>query len=137
MRKITDHIVEGDSVNHQLTIEVLDEPGSGGANHKYVIGGYSGRANKAREAGESSNRFPPDKTLILFQNGAIKESGINGLTHEALLAIIVDRLKAFEAGPYPSSGTAIALGFCMSALRELKGRTPERIARGVEGTHQK
>lgn len=36
MRKITDHIVEGDSAP-QLDIEVTDEPGHGGANHNYLI----------------------------------------------------------------------------------------------------
>ena len=30
-----------------------------------------------------------------------------------------------------------ALAHCMSALRELQKRTRARIARGVEGTHQK
>src|SRR5260370_33165503 len=39
MRTLTDHIVEGDSVNHQLVIEVTDEPGQGGANHRYEITG--------------------------------------------------------------------------------------------------
>jgi hypothetical protein len=37
MRTITDHIVEGDSANHQIQIEVTDEPGAGGANHKYEV----------------------------------------------------------------------------------------------------
>ena len=31
MRKLSDHIVEGDAANHQLTIEIGDEPGDGGA----------------------------------------------------------------------------------------------------------
>jgi hypothetical protein len=40
VRTLTDHIVEGDSANHQLTITVTDEPGAGGANHRYVIDGF-------------------------------------------------------------------------------------------------
>ncbi len=36
-RILTDHIVEGDSANHQLVIEVIDAPGQGGANHRYQI----------------------------------------------------------------------------------------------------
>ena len=42
MREITDHIVEGDLPQNQLTIEVTDEPGAGGANHNYVIHGQYG-----------------------------------------------------------------------------------------------
>ena len=37
MRTLTDHIVEGDSVNHQVVITVTDQPGAGGANHEYHI----------------------------------------------------------------------------------------------------
>ncbi len=36
LRQITDHIVEGDSVNHQLEVAVVDEPGQGGACHEYL-----------------------------------------------------------------------------------------------------
>jgi hypothetical protein len=133
MRKLTDHIVEGDSVNHQLVIEVLDKPGAGGANHRYMISGFDGTKNPS---------VPPEikryeACEILFQNGAIKEAGVNGVTQEALLAIIIDRLSAFTKGPYPSDETARALDHCHQALDALQARTKERMARGVEGTHQK
>ena len=36
-REIRDHIVENDSVNHQLEILVVDEPGSGGASHHCYV----------------------------------------------------------------------------------------------------
>jgi hypothetical protein len=68
LRTLTEHIVENDSVNHQLTIEVLDEPGHGGASHNYEITGPNAM-----------------KTRIEFQNGPIKEFGVNGLSNEALL----------------------------------------------------
>ena len=37
---------------------------------------------------------------IRFQNGPIAEAGVNGLTHEALLAVLEDRLVGFQSGPY-------------------------------------
>jgi hypothetical protein len=134
MRTLTDHIVEGDSANHQLSIEVTDEPGAGGANHRYEITGFDTATNPSnRDAqgyGSSHSRF-----LILFQNGPIKEAGVNGLTHEALLAIVIDRLRSFQAGPYHSNWNQSALHKIEDALDDLQIRTRERIKRGVEGTH--
>lgn len=125
MRKLIDHIVEGDSANHQLEIQVLDEPGHGGACHEYeittgAIGGH-GRSLGA--------------VHIPFQNGPIKEFGVNGITQEALLAITIDRLRSFQSGPFACRENAIALTHCEDALMWLQRRTRARIARGVEGTN--
>lgn len=128
MRKLTDHVVENDSANHQLTIEVRDEPGAGGAHHNYVISGFK----------DSYGYFDcEDSAGIVFQNGPIKENGVNGLTHEALLAIVIDRLRSFQAGPYSCRDNAVALTHIEEALMWLQRRTRERIKRGVEGTNQK
>ncbi len=132
MRKLTDHIVEGDSVNHQLDIEVTDEPGAGGANHAYQIRGFRLDTNPSDDrTGHHYNGF------VLFQNGPIKEVGINGVTQEALLTIVIDRLRSLQAGSYACEANAAALKNCLQALDHLQARTRERIARGVEGTHQK
>jgi hypothetical protein len=125
MREITDHIVSGDQAV-QLKINVTDEPGAGGACHNYAIS-WAGPV-----AGG-----PDDFLAIHFQEGAIKENGVNGITQEALLAIVIDRLRSFQAGPYPSEENDSALALCEAALECLKKRTLRRIARGVEGTHQR
>lgn len=132
MRKLTDHVVEGDSVNHQLIIEVTDEPGSGGANHAYRI------------SWGAPIRNTPDTILNVlgsiafgFQNGPIKEVGVNGITHEALIAICIDHLKSFQAGSFASESNERALHHLRLALNELQMRTRERLSRGVEGTHRK
>lgn len=130
MRRLTDHIVDGDSANHQLAISVTDEIGAGGANHRYEITGFSCLTNPSAKDYEQTNI-----ELIFFQNGPIKEAGVNGVTQEALLAIIMDRLKSFQAGPYASVHNANALSHCEAALSDLQARTRQRIARGVEGTH--
>jgi hypothetical protein len=135
MRTLTDHIVSGDQAV-QLQIEVHDEPGQGGANHLYMIKGFDTEKNssdpfKARH-GESAKR-----ATVLFQNGPIKEVGVNGITGEALLAIQIDRLRSFQAGPYACRENAIALTHCEEALMWLQRRTVARIKRGVEGTHEK
>lgn len=138
MRQLTDHIVEGDSANHQLTISVLDEPGQGNACHRYDISGIDTSTNVGEDA---LARVLPgsDRTVlpILFQNGPIKDVGVNGVTHEALLAILIDRMRGFQAGPYSTRSNAIALTHMEEALMWLQQRTRERIKRGVEGTHAK
>jgi hypothetical protein len=122
MRNITDHIVSGDQAV-QLQIEVRDDPGSGGANHIYQV--------KSGDKDEDVN------FIIAFQNGPIKEFGVNGVTGEALLAIEIDRLRGFQNGPYKCRENSIALTHIEEALMWLQRRTVERIKRGVEGTHEK
>lgn len=122
MRELTSHKVNG--LNDVLKIEVLDEPGAGGANHAYAIVPTVGNASGVR---------------IDFQKGPLQETGNvpNGLSQEALLAIVEDRLKCFQAGPYACRENAIALTHVQDAMHWLHHRTRERIARGVEGTSNK
>jgi hypothetical protein len=136
MRIIADHIVEGDSANHQLTIAVTDAPGAGGANHRYEITGFDTASNPSH-ADAQGYAASYSRELVLFQNGPIQEVGVNGVTHEAMLAIIIDRLRGFQRGPYACRENAIALTHCEDALMWLQRRTRERIRRGVEGTHAK
>lgn len=117
LRELTSHKVNG--CNEAIAVSAIDEPGSGGACHVYQI---------------SSEGFCFE---IRFQNGPIKEAGINGLTHEALLAVLDDRLVGFQSGPYATADNAEALEHIRKAMECLHRRTKERLARGVEGTHQK
>lgn len=133
MRKLTDHIVPGDSANHQLTIEVTDQPGKGGACHRYEVTGFDSSTNISNE----DKPYTVQKLTVLFQNGPINEFGVNGVTHEALLAIVIDRLRSFNQSPFQSADNFSALECCKLALTHLQNRTRARIARGVEGTHEK
>ena len=126
-RRITEH--EVNEANSRLDVRVVDQPGSGGAHHWYSVGlqddlpaGHPWKENGGVE--------------ILFQNGPLKESGVNGITHEVLLAIVADRLRSFQAGPFASDENREALDHVERALGWLHKRTRNRLARGVEGTHQ-
>jgi hypothetical protein len=134
MREITTHKVNG--CNEALTITVLDEPGAGGANHLYDIRGMNTGTNSSCPF---TKRYgsPADHATVLFQNGPIKDAGTNGVTHEALLAIVIDRLRSFQAGPYACRENALALTKVEEAMHWLHARTLARVARGVEGTHEK
>lgn len=106
--------------NQELVITVVDEPGHGHANHAYDI--------------EGGMAVP---THLRFQNGPISADGncVNGITHEALLAVLIDRLRGFQSGPYACKANACALTHMEEALHWLQQRTIERMRRGVEGTH--
>ena len=116
-RTLTEHQVN--PANDRIAVSVMDEPGSGGANHHYLV------------------ECPEGQWAISlhFQNGPINEVGVNGLTHEVLLAILTDRLRGFQSGPYASRHNALALTALEEAQNWLNRRTFERMARGVEGTH--
>lgn len=72
---------------------------------------------------------------IRFQDGPVAD-GINGITNEALLAILKDRLTGFQSGPFACSENEGALCCIQAAQSILAYRTRSREARGVEGTHQ-
>ena len=134
MREITSHQVN--PANDRLTIRVMDEPGSGGACHHYVISGFNTLTNPS-EPFSALYGAPSRHSTVLFQNGPINEVGVNGITHEALLAILIDRLEAFQRGPFANGYNRIALSSLRDAQDALQERTRERMARGVEGTHEK
>jgi len=115
-REIKDHITN--PVNDRIIIRVMDDPGPGGASHLYYV--------------YIPEIMGPGLELH-FQEGPTAEAGVNGITQEVLLAIVIDRLRAFQAGPFPSNYNDSALMHCEQALEQLKARTRERMARGVEG----
>lgn len=117
---------EINSQNDTWTMTVMGERGSDGAHHHYRI---TTRGCK-REPDVANAHGVWD---IVFQNGSIDEVGVNGLTSEALLFILVDRLRSFQSGPSSSRENALALTKCEEALHWLQQRTLDRMRRGVEG----
>lgn len=130
MRELTSHKVNG--LNEALSIQVLDEPGQGNACHRYSITDVFGVATKENEP--QSGRV---NCTIEFQNGPIQEAGVNGISGEALLAIVEDRLIGFQSGPFACRENAVALTKLQEAMMWLQKRTRDRMARGVEGTNVK
>jgi hypothetical protein len=125
MRELTSHKVNG--LNEALEIEVLDDPGQGNACHRYVI---RGEGDSSRSTWENAH------CDIRFQNGPIQEHGVNGISNEALLAVVEDRLLGFQSGEFACRENALALTKLQEAMMWLLKRTRDRLARGVEGTNQ-
>jgi hypothetical protein len=122
LREITSHQVN--PVNQALKIGVHDEPGPGGASTLYSI---------TVPDVKYGNFTAPAMVTLKFQNGPAAE-GVNGITHEALLAILIDRLEGFQNGPFSHYDNEMALNHLKDATAALARRTRDRIARGVEGT---
>jgi hypothetical protein len=121
-RDVTNHKVNG--VNESLRVKAMDSPGPGGACHHYRMEFLTGD-------GDCSLAFD-----LHFQNGGMAEVGVNGITNEALLAIVEDRLEGFQRGKFACRENALALTKLQEAIMWLQKRTRDRAARGVEGTLQ-
>lgn len=108
------------------TVFACDERGAGNANHVYEILAVDRSGDTAKM-----------DTRICFQNGPIKENGVNGIHNEDLLCIVMDRLEGFQAGDYACGENAVAFAYVGAALRCLRHRTEDRKKQGVEGTNVK
>ena len=120
---------DADIPRSALIVEAIDEPGPGGANHVYQV-------LERVERPEGSFPWRQADQVIRFQKGPISEAGVNGLTNEALLAIVADRLRGFQSGPFSCSENLAALQHVEVALGKLLARTRNRRARGVEGQNK-
>lgn len=69
---------------------------------------------------------------LRFQHGPIKEVGVNGITNEALLAVVLHRLRTLNH-QFPCRENALAITNIEQGLMWLEQRTKNRITRGVEG----
>ena len=108
-----------DESHKYTTVYTEERRGPGNAHHKYAIKDKEGKM----------------LGWLNFQDGPIKEVGINGVMDENLLAIVIDRLTGFQEGKYQCRENALALTRIQEALLWLNKRTADRSKRGVEGTH--
>lgn len=70
-----------------------------------------------------------------FQEGPIKENGVNGVANEDLINMVICRLQGFQNSPYACRENAIAITKLEESLMWMRKRTNDREARGVEGTN--
>lgn len=110
-REITEHAV--DDANRSITIEAGFEI-NGDAPHEYTL----------RVAGMA------DPVVLEFRRGMQ-----DGLTMEALLVVMTDRLHRFQSGKMACEENRQALIALETAHMWLRHRARARAARRVEGTH--
>lgn len=104
------------------TVVAADGPTHGNACHVYEV--------RTKSTSEGFDVL----ATITFQQGPIKEHGVNGVQHVDLLAIIRDRLDFFQAGPFKSPGNEVTAGFVSAAMASEDNRTRRRVIAGTEGT---
>lgn len=97
------------------------DPNAGNASHQYAIQ-FGG----------------PDKICFIpFQHGPRGvEGSIPGIFDDDLLAILEDRLRGFQSGPFACEENEIALALIVKARDALAERVAKRIAKGVLGLNQ-
>ena len=71
-----------------------------------------------------------------FQEGPIKEAGVNGVMDEDLLVMIKCRLEHFNQTEFRCKENSMSITKIEEALLWLRKRTMDREDRGVEGTHE-
>jgi len=119
MRQIDMHH-DGHDLNESIVI-ATDDPDQSGAAHNYDL------SIKGTKVG-----------LIQFQKGPRNEEGSTpGVTEAAVLAILIDRLRGFQAGPYACRENAIQLTKLEETLMWTKERAHARAKRGVLGKNVK
>jgi len=69
---------------------------------------------------------------ISFQRGAVAANGVNGVTNEALLAVLIHRTKFLDS-KFACDENKRAIQHMEEALVNLEVRSARRIVRGVEG----
>ena len=73
---------------------------------------------------------------IHFQEGPIKECGVNGVNNEDLIAMVICRLDHFQESEFACYENDLAIMKLEEALLWLRKRTMGREKRQVEGTHE-
>lgn len=128
MRHITDHKING--LNDYIDVVALDAPAQNGASHRYEL--------------RLTTKLGLQLHAIAFQEGPIGgPADVNGISNEALLAIVLDRLRGFQGdlaaktgnagGQFRCRENALAITHIEEGLMWLQKRTQDRLARGVEG----
>lgn len=67
-----------------------------------------------------------------FQRGGVASNGVNGITNESLLAILIHRSKFLDS-QFPCDENKRAIQHLEEALVNFEVRSARRIIRGVEG----
>lgn len=71
---------------------------------------------------------------LRFQKGPIGEFGVNGITNEVLLEVLINRTQKLNA-LFPCIENRNAIAAMNEALGWFNSRTAARQAQGVEGTN--
>lgn len=121
MHDLTDHQFPGDELNDMIIVTADDrDPNNGNASHCYNLSYGS-----------------MDCGFINFQHGPRnKEGSLPGVTDAAVLAILLDRYRGFQEGPFACRENALVITKLEEALHWMQNRTLKRLQQGVLGKNE-
>jgi hypothetical protein len=117
-KNMYDKTIEHEAFTQENTKVVAEDRINFNARHNYAVVGKDGKI----------------LAEIHFQEGPIKEAGLNGIFMEDLLLMCVDRLECFQHSEYMCKENEDAISGIMAGVAALRSRTNKRKDRGVEGT---
>jgi len=122
MPLIHHHIDPFGSADITITCDERD-PNAAGASHVYVMQIGDEVIEKVGE--------------LYFQHGPRGTDGkLTGLNHAAVLAVLIDRYEALQAGPHACESNDRCLAGLRTVLDIERSRTAERKGRGVLGANK-
>lgn len=101
----------------------------------YITGGNISDSNTSAFHDFEVRKAEDDSLLetVHFQQGPVKEAGLNGIQHEDLIVMVITRLQQFQSGQFATRENACAITKLEEALMWMNKRTQDREARNVEG----
>lgn len=80
--------------------------------------------------------YDSEYLIAHFQDGPIKEHGVNGTTNEEVIQMLLERLQSLNQPPFNCRENSLAITHLEESLLWLQRRTANRVAKGIEGTNQ-
>jgi len=129
---------DGLGLNDLITICAdARDPNAGNGSHHYTARIDVSGTLYAIESGCTGQASEPVLD-IRFQHGPRHDpKSIPGVTDTVLIAILIDRMRGFQSGPYSCRENAIVLTKLEEALHWVDHRARARLRRGVLGRNEK
>ena len=126
VRVLTDH--KTNKFNREcVNVSAIDKKSSDNANHRYEISVW-----KNAETSDQNDELV-EVCNLNFQNGGLKEVGANGITDQALIAVVLDRVRGFNGGQFRCRENSMIITKLEEAMLWMEKRSNDRARRGVEG----
>lgn len=125
-RELFDH--KNNKFNREcIKVETADLRASDSAHHAYKIS-VEVKAQTSNETDQTVH-----EVVLQFQNGGLKEVGANGITDQALIAVVLDRMRSFNEGQFRCRENSMIITKLEEAMLWMEKRSNDRARRNVEG----
>lgn len=128
---VSNEDAEGAPSFANLTFEAGPVNEENGSSSRYVLSGFNAETNPAAVDGDNKR-----EVVIIFQNGVLPEVGVNGVTPELLIDVLIHKFEGFQSGKFACEENERALAGLRSSKAAIQARLSNRQARGVEGTYE-